>query len=187
MRVGSVILAAGEGKRFGGNKLTVKVKGREIILRVLDAVPTAERVIVAGKYWKEVIELLKDEVIIYNPRWKEGLSTSLKLGVQFFYSYDALLVLLGDMPLITRDLTAKIVSSYRDSCSAVVPTYKGEWGNPVLLGKPLFDEVLKLTGDVGAKAILPKRKDVCEVEVGKEVLIDVDRESDLALISEMLT
>ncbi len=187
MKIGSVILAGGEGSRFGGNKLMAKLKGREVILRVLDAVPTKDRVVIVGKYWRELVELLKDEVVIYNPRWKEGMSTSLKLGIQFFYSYDAILVFLGDMPLITREIANKVISSYRESCSAVVPTYRGEWGNPVLLTKVLFDEVMGITGDVGAKVILKKRKDVCTIEEGREVLIDVDRDSDLASISEMLT
>ncbi|AWR93369.1 nucleotidyltransferase family protein [Acidianus brierleyi] len=187
MTIASIILAGGEARRFGKNKLIEKINGKEIILRVLDAVPTEERAIIVGKYWEDILKLIQNEIIIYNPFWKSGLSSSLKLGIKFFYNYEAVMVFLGDMPLITKDISNRIIKSFKDMCVAIVPTYSGIWGNPVILRKNLFDDIMQLTGDKGAKDILKTKKNICTVEIGKEVLTDVDTESDLSLISEKQT
>ncbi len=187
MIIASIILAAGEARRFGKNKLIEKINGKEIILRVLDAVPTEDRAIIVGKYWEDILKLIQNEIVIYNPFWKKGLSSSLKLGIKFFYNYDAIMVFLGDMPLITRGISTKIIKSFKDTCVAIVPTYSGVWGNPVILGKSVFDDIMLLSGDKGAKEILKTKKNVCTIEIGKEVLTDVDTESDLFLISEKQT
>jgi molybdenum cofactor cytidylyltransferase len=183
MTIASIILAGGEAKRFGKNKLVEKINGKEIILRVLDAVPTEDRAIIVGKYWEDILKLIQNEIVIYNPFWRNGLSSSLKLGIKFFYNYDAVMVFLGDMPLITKDISRKIIQSFEETCIAIVPTYSEIWGNPVILRKNIFDEIMQLSGDKGAKDILKKKKNVCTIEIGKEVLTDVDTESDLSLIS----
>ncbi|WP_243677810.1 NTP transferase domain-containing protein [Vulcanisaeta distributa] len=78
------------------------------------------------------------------------------------------------------------MSAYRDGCSAVVPTHNGVRGNPVLIHRTLFPELMRLSGDVGAREILRGRADVCTVECGPEVLIDIDTASDLARILNMV-
>ena len=180
MRIGAVILAAGEARRFGSNKLIQKVEGVPIIKRVIEAAKGLDRVIVIGKYYDELMKLLEDEIVIYNPFWKEGISSSLKLGIRFFQDYDGVIVLLGDMPLVTKDTVSRIISNFSADCDMVVPTYMGKRGNPVLLNRSTFGLVMKLEGDIGARAILDKVKKVCYVECGKEVIIDVDTPSDLA-------
>lgn len=184
--IGVLVLAGGEGSRFKGNKLLAKIGDTPVLGWVLNALPS-ERVIVAGRYAPEIINHFPEEVILYNPHWKEGISASLKLGIRFFKDTDGVLVALGDMPLITRDTVNKILSSFYPSCNAVIPVHKGEWGNPVLLSRKLFDQVEKLTGDVGAKVILKKSSDLCFVECGEEVLIDVDTEADLIEVSRRLS
>ncbi|BCS92765.1 Molybdenum cofactor guanylyltransferase [Metallosphaera sp. J1] len=184
--IGILVLAGGEGSRFRGNKLLAKIKDVPVLGLVLNALPR-ERVIVAGKYAPEIIAQFPDEIILYNPYWKNGISTSLKLGIRYFRDSEGVLVVLGDMPLITKDTISKILNHFSPSCSAVVPVHEGEWGNPVLLSKKLFDQVDNLTGDVGAKNILKKRSDLCFVECGEEVLIDVDTEADLIEVSRRLS
>ncbi|QKR01103.1 nucleotidyltransferase family protein [Metallosphaera tengchongensis] len=184
--IGAVILAGGDSTRFGKNKLLVKLKGVPILLRVISAIPQP-RIIVAGKYAVDIIAQFPDEIVIYNPNWTLGMSTSLKLGLRYFQDKDGVLVALGDMPLLTREIVEKIVSSYTNNCVAVVPTYKGKWGNPVILSRALFSEVEKLQGDVGAKNILRRKmENICFVETGEEVLIDVDTEADLVEVSRRL-
>ncbi|EZQ10841.1 4-diphosphocytidyl-2C-methyl-D-erythritol kinase [Candidatus Acidianus copahuensis] len=178
MKIGAVILAAGEGKRFGSNKLLANIKGKVVVQYVLDAV-NMERVIVVGKYAKDLVEVIKNDVVIYNPRWSEGISTSLKLGIRFFLDYDGVLVALGDMPFITRETVNSITSKFSNECEAVVPTYRGMWGNPVILSKSLFPDVMKIEGDIGAKVVLRQREKICKVELGEEVVKDIDTISDL--------
>lgn len=179
MRIGAIILAAGEANRFGSNKLIKEVYGVPIIRRVVSAVEGIDKVIVVGKYYQELMRILEDQVVLYNPYWSKGMSTSLKLGIRFFQDYDGVIVLLGDMPFITRDTVNRIIQSFTVDCDMVVPTHKGVRGNPVLLHKRTFPLIMNLEGDIGARAIMDKVKKICYVESGEEVLIDVDTPSDL--------
>jgi len=188
MRIGAVVLAGGEGRRFGGNKLIVKIGEKILIQYVLEALEGLERIIIAGKYVHDLISYLPSEIIVYNPFWSKGLSTSLKLGMRFFIDYDAIIVVLGDMPLITKETIKRIINAYNSNCKAVIPVHNRVFGNPVLIGKELYKEVEKIDGDIGARYIIRnlKKEEVCEVECGEEVLIDVDTPEDLALVSQKL-
>lgn len=184
MSIGAVVLAAGEGKRYGGNKLIAEFKGKPIILRVIDALEGIERVVIVGKYAQELLPLLKNEIVIYNPYWEEGMSTSIKLGVKFFQEKDGILIVLGDMPLITKDTIQKIISAFREECEAVIPIHEGKQGNPVIISKKLYNKLFELQGDVGARYILKNLKNPCHVNAGKEVLVDIDTINDLLLFSQ---
>lgn len=89
MRIGAIVLAAGEGRRFGGNKLLVKIGGEPVILRVLKALNEFERVVIVGAYANELMPYLSNEIVIYNPHYRDGMSTSIRLGLRFFQDYDA--------------------------------------------------------------------------------------------------
>ena len=186
MKIGAVVLAAGEGRRFGGNKLLVTVGGEPVITRVLRALDGIERVVVVGAHVEELMQYLRSEVVIYNPNYREGMSTSIKLGLRFFQDYDAVLIVLGDMPLITRETINKIINTYHEGCTAVIPTHKGLRGNPVLIHRSLFNELMRLKGDVGARELLRDRADVCYVECGPEVIMDIDTLDDLARIERII-
>ncbi|GAB6947229.1 nucleotidyltransferase family protein [Vulcanisaeta sp. JCM 16161] len=174
------------GRRFGGNKLLVKIGGEPVILRVLKALNEFERVVIVGAYANELMPYLSNEIVIYNPHYRDGMSTSIRLGLRFFQDYDAVLVVLADMPLITNEVVSRIVGAYRDGCSAVAPMHNGVRGNPVLIHRALFPELMRLSGDVGAREILRGRADVCVVECGPEVLIDIDTVNDLARVLNMV-
>ncbi|MFP3204459.1 MAG: nucleotidyltransferase family protein [Metallosphaera yellowstonensis] len=186
MDVGTVVLAAGEGKRFGRNKLLMTVGGKTIIEWAISALPRP-RVVVVGRYAIELFPVLKSEVVIYNPNWANGMSTSLKLGVRFFQDMDGILVALGDMPLVSEGVVKRMLEAYSSSCLAVVPTYEGKLGNPVILSKKLFPEIWKLEGDTGARKIIRNVKEICLVQGDEGVLIDVDTEADLAEVSRRLS
>jgi len=186
MKIGAVVLAAGEGRRFGGNKLLVTVDGEPVITRVLRALDGIERVVVVGAHVEELMQYLRSEVVIYNPNYREGMSTSIKLGLRFFQDYDAVLIVLGDMPLITRETINKIINAYHEGCTAVIPTHRGLRGNPVLIHRSLFNELMRLRGDVGARELLKGRADVCYVECGPEVIMDIDTLDDLARIERII-
>ncbi|WP_197721542.1 nucleotidyltransferase family protein [Sulfodiicoccus acidiphilus] len=177
--VGAVVLAGGEGRRFGSNKLLVDVDGRPLLWWVLEAVSHLDRVVVVGKYYREIIAAFPSEVAIYNPRYSEGMSSSVKLGLNFFARKEAILFVPGDMPLLRRDTVNRILSATSPECDAVVPVHEGTRGNPVLIMKRLFPELLLISGDVGARNVINRHK-ACYVECGREVIIDVDYPTDLS-------
>jgi molybdenum cofactor cytidylyltransferase len=90
------------------------------------------------------------------------------------------------MPLITRETINKIINTYHEGCTAVIPTHKGLRGNPVLIHRSLFNELMRLKGDVGARELLRDRADVCYVECGPEVIMDIDTLDDLARIERII-
>jgi molybdenum cofactor cytidylyltransferase len=182
VKVGAVLLAAGGSKRFGGNKLLQLVEGEPIILRSLRALEGLERVVVVGARYMEIMRYLEGEVVIYNPRWSEGLSTSVKLGLRFFCSYDAVVFHLADMPLVTKHTITKLLQNVRDECDAVVPIHAGKKGNPVVITKRIFPLAESIKGDVGFREVLAQVR-VCEVTTGPEVLLDVDTPDDLSRLS----
>ncbi|MEM0130655.1 MAG: nucleotidyltransferase family protein [Saccharolobus sp.] len=181
MIIGVIVLAAGEGKRFGGNKLITKINNEPLIIRTIRIYENLEKVIVVGKYANELLPLLTDYIVIYNPYWKEGISTSIKLGIRFFVNYDGVIIALGDMPFVSKEDVKKIISTFNPNCKAVIPTYNGQRGNPVLLSRDLFQEINKLSGDIGARIIINKlnESEICFVECSEGVLIDIDKKEDL--------
>ncbi|WP_338603473.1 NTP transferase domain-containing protein [Sulfolobus tengchongensis] len=181
MNIGVLILAAGEGKRFGGNKLIAKIDDTPIIIRTIRIYDNFEKVVVIGKYVNELIPLLTDQIVIYNPFWREGMSTSIKLGLRFFRNYDGVIIALADMPFVSKEDVKKIVDGFKPKCKAVIPVHNGKRGNPVLISKYLFEEMEKISGDVGARVILNKLKEdeLCFVECSEGVLIDIDKKDDL--------
>jgi molybdenum cofactor cytidylyltransferase len=187
MLIGAIVLAAGEGKRFGGNKLLIKINNKFIIQYVLEALEDLERVIVVGKYAEDFIKILNNEIIVYNPYWKYGMSSSIKLGLRFFLNYDGVIIALGDMPLITRELIKNLVNNYSVECLAIVPKYKEVLGNPVLISKKIFHKLNELSGDIGARVIIRNLKEgLCYIDADESVTIDVDKPEDLVLVSQKL-
>ena len=83
LRIGCVVMAAGTGRRFGGDKLGSVVDGKSLIRRALEAVPTGEffRVIVVTSH-DEVKECAKNFhfTVIDNPHPDWGQSYSIRLG-----------------------------------------------------------------------------------------------------------
>jgi len=114
------------------------------------------------------------------PDFAEGMSASLKAGVAVVPAEcGAAMICLGDMPFVrprTFDLLAKAYDPV-SGLAALFPTHEGKRGNPVLLARPLFADILRLSGDQGARALLgaiPER--VGEIAVDDPgVLRDVDR------------
>jgi molybdenum cofactor cytidylyltransferase len=89
------------------------------------------------------------------------------------------------MPEITPQLIDRLIEAWavRGRPAAVVPTYDGRRGNPVLLSAALAPEISKLWGDTGAGALLRARSDVHELPVTvASILADVDTPEALAAL-----
>ena len=118
---------------------------------------------------------------IVNPRFADGLSTSLQAGIQALDTdVDGVLVILADMPSITAANIAKLTDAFKHAgATAVVrASDHGKRGNPVILPRSVFGEVMKLRGDVGAKPIVEGFEGrVIDVEIGAAASQDVDTEA----------
>jgi molybdenum cofactor cytidylyltransferase len=191
-RVVAIVLAAGTGSRMGRNKMLVDFKGRPMLLSTLDNVMASgvdEVVVVTGHELEKVAPLLTGLKIktAHNPEYASGLSSSLRIGVQAAGTADAVVVCLGDMPRVAPDVIDRMIAAFNpvEHRSIVVPTCKGEFGNPVLWGSEHFQRLISLSGDRGARSLIGDLKsEATEVEVGTDgVLRDADTPEALAALA----
>jgi molybdenum cofactor cytidylyltransferase len=190
MTIAALVLAAGRSTRMGSNKLLEHLNDRPLVRHVVDAALASQArpvVVVTGHQEREIRKALGscDVSYISNPHYAEGLSTSLKAGMASLPSTcEGVLILLGDMPLIDSSLLNHMIEQFKAAPSALafVPTYKGAWGNPVMLTRRLFDQVASLEGDAGARKLLAAHRDsVIEVPVESDsIFLDLDTPEALA-------
>lgn len=184
MTVAALILAAGRSTRFGAdNKLLAMLEGRPLLQHVIEAVSQAgfaPPLVVTGHEAEAVAAIAKANGagVIHNSGYAEGLSTSLKVGIAALpAACEAALVLLGDMPRVKPDTLKALrdAAQANPQAMAVIPAFRGEWGNPVLLRSALFPAVMALTGDQGARKLLAARSDCVVVAVDDPgILADID-------------
>ena len=164
--ISAILLAAGQSKRMvGENKLTKKIRGIPLIkhsVKNILASSVDELIVVLG-YQKEIIEKLidKNEKIkfVFNNNFESGMASSIKTGLNnLSEKTEAFFICLGDMPMINQDVYNQLIRS-RNNKEIIVPTYKGQQGNPILFSKSMKSIIISIEGDIGAKKILEQNKD----------------------------
>jgi molybdenum cofactor cytidylyltransferase len=190
-----VVLAAGGSTRMGRPKQLADLDGRPLLAHVLAAVATApvDRVVVAlGGAAGEVldrVDLGRAEPLVVEG-WAEGMGHVLASTLaQAGDGWEAVVVLLGDQPLVTAGAVARLVEAWRAGAGpAVTATYGGRPGHPKLFDRRLLPDLLGLTGDTGARDLLAAHPDrVHRVEVGDLGSdADIDVEADLERVGAML-
>lgn len=186
--ISGIILAAGAAQRMGQQKLLLDLKGKPILQWVLEAALSSEldEVVCVVRELKEIQQgiSLKHEKLGWavNERAAEGQSTSVIAGLKAINPQsEAALFLVGDQPLVKRDLIDGLIDLFRKTAALIVaPTFQGQTRNPVLFRKDLFPEFLKLTGDRGGRRLIEKYKDkVAFLKWNdKAPFLDVDRWED---------
>lgn len=192
-RIAVVLLAAGRSSRMGlENKLTLEFRGRPMVRWAAEAALASvakELIVVTGHEADKVTSVLKGAPAkyVHNPDFADGLSTSLATGLTALKrdhsDIDGAIILLGDMPGVNAADLDQLISAFDpdEGRAIVVPTVKGQRGNPVLWGQAFFDDLCALHGDVGARHLIGEHDDVVvEVELGREVLEDIDTPEALA-------
>ncbi len=189
----AIVLAAGRSTRMGGpNKLLVPIDGRPMVRHAVEAALAAgigEIVVVTGHMREEVEAALSGLPVrfVHNPRFAEGLSTSLKAGVKALSrDVDGAFVLLGDMPRIRPEHLRALAAAFEPAAGRgiVVPVRDGQRGNPVLWGRAFFATFEGLAGDTGARGLIDGFPEaVAEVPMPDAAsLVDVDTPEALATL-----
>ena len=174
--ISAILLAAGQSKRMDGeNKLTKEIQGIPLIkhsVKNILASSINELIIVLG-HQREIIEKLidKNEKIkfIFNKDFESGMASSIKTGLDnLSEKTEAFFICLGDMPMVSHDIYDQLIKS-KNNREIIVPTYKGQQGNPVLFNKSMKEKIMGITGDVGAKKILELNKDkILNLEINNQ-------------------
>ena len=193
--VAAVILAAGEGKRYGGPKALINLDGDLLVdraVRVARKAGCAPVVVVLGAAADEVARTaaLDHAVVLVNDDWQTGMASSLRCGLAAVSDHraPAAVILLVDQPGVGVATLRRLVKAWRDGARAAVASYAGESRNPVLLDASTFAEVAaSAEGDVGARVWLRTHpEDVCAVacdDLGSD--IDIDTPADLDRLRAM--
>ncbi|HET7584419.1 MAG TPA: nucleotidyltransferase family protein [Gemmatimonadaceae bacterium] len=191
--IAAIVLAAGGARRFGSQKLLAPLGGETVVHRTVRTVLDAsvdDVVVVIGHEGDAVQRALADLPVrtVPNARWEEGMSASIAAGVSALHpDVAAAFVVLGDQPAIQPAVLALMLERRRAAgggVTIVAPVYRGVQGNPVLFGADVFAELLALTGDRGARAVLerdPAR--VAAVAIDQEMPGDVDVPADLTRLA----
>lgn len=158
-----LVLAAGEGRRFGGPKAPVIIAGERLVdraVRVLREGGCDPVYVVLGAWDGDV----QGAIVVANPDWAEGMGSSLRVGLEAVDA-DRVVVTLVDLPGLTGEAVARLVASPARIAQA---SYAGERGHPVLFGREHVDGVRQVAqGDRGARDYLRAHADeVTLVEVG---------------------
>ena len=190
-KVAAIVLAAGRSSRMAPrNKLLEPFAGEPVIVGVVRAALNSGAspvIVVTGHAAPRIAEGLHgfDVTLVYNPRFADGMSTSLNAGIAALREdHDGALVMLGDMPqVVPADLRALLAAfaAANDRRAICVPVRAGRRGNPVLWGAAYFPAIMQIAGDVGAKHLLATcARDVIEVPAESDgVLADIDVPADL--------
>ena len=190
MGISAVVLAAGRSTRMGEPKQLLRLSGCLMLEQTLENVRAGgvdEVVLVLGfateAIRRELSEPLLDGVrVVVNENYESGMASSLRAGLAAVSpAMDAALIVLADQPFVRPETLRGILDVHRNSgAKIVVPLYKGQRGNPVLLDRSLFAEAMALEGDIGCRAIFASHADAMayfEVD-DPAILADIDTRED---------
>jgi molybdenum cofactor cytidylyltransferase len=186
-----IVLAAGLSARLGRAKQLIDVGGRPMLARVLGAALSSALdavVLVLGHEADGIRVALVEDLsdprlrILQNPKYREGMSSSLRVGLlPLTDDFPSVMFLLGDQPFMDARtinlLLERFWSSDKDIC---IPVCRGRRGNPAVFSRRFYGEILKLTGDRGARDIIrANREQVLQVEIqDSRCFLDIDNEED---------
>ena len=200
--LGIVLLAAGEGRRYGSNKLLETINGRRLFEYAADAVSglswsvSSDRNISCGKKkmlsnfpafivtgYDEIADYCESKgfVTVRNDHPELGISESLKLGLDaartLYPGIDGILFAVCDQPGLTADSFMRLINGYSSSDKGLACMGQGEnmLGNPCIFSRKYFDDLMRLTGDTGGKRVIMAHKDdLSVVYAGDNELKDID-------------
>ena len=184
--IAAIVLAAGLSRRMGQAKLLMPVGGRPIIRYVVESVLAggvdSVWVVTGPDVEPTEAALAGFEVqIVVNPAPEEGQAGSVRTGIAALPpSVDAVLIALGDQPSLAPSIIPALLAARRTTPKLIVaPRYRDGQGNPVLFKREIFPELLRLTGDQGARPIIQKEPARVEwVELDLPMPPDVDTPDD---------
>lgn len=184
----SLLLCGGLGTRFGGPKLLVPVEGVPMAVRSARALlaGTGDALAVVREGDEALARLLREAgcEVLASDRCALGMGASLAAAVGATRTAAGWLVALGDMPAIAPDTHAAVRRALEAGAlvAAAVDAASGKRGHPVGFGRLLGDELARLDGDLGGRAVVKRHEaDLVAVPVADAgIFRDIDTPGDLA-------
>lgn len=191
MKVGCIIMAAGQSVRFGGNKLLHPLAGIPLLSHVLRRLPRARFYrLMAVVSSQAVADLCREEGVPFLLYGGGPQSDTIRLGVREMEGLDGCMFLMGDQPLCSQDSIERMLDTFQQEPRCVVRlSFQGCACSPVLFPSHYFPALMALTGEEGGMAVLREQKpDVRLVEARQEYeLWDSDTLQDIHRLEACLT
>ena len=193
------MLAAGDSRRLPGPKQLLRFHGQTLLrhaARTAVAAGCGPVAVVLGA--PDLAQQLRFELvdlhltIVENPRWKDGMSGSIRAGLDALErpggdeggGIDAVLITTCDQPHVTPKLLGRMAAEWRAACApAVACEYAGTVGVPALFGRALFAELRALEHDQGAKRVLEKHLERVRRVPFEPAAVDIDTPEDVSKLS----
>ena len=220
LEIAMIMLAAGNSRRFGANKLLYEIDGIPMYRHVLEQLDDTKKkieniyseysditednnndnnsdivqlnnlyrnnitakiicnIIVITQY-DAIAEAVKTKEIqvLYNPHPEDGISSSVKIGLNASLDADAVLFTVSDQPWLTSETICELIHVFLNTSKGIAcVSCQGKMGNPCIFDRKYYNELLSLEGDKGGKKVIMKHLDdtqVYEIEEGRE-LEDID-------------
>ncbi len=197
MRLGAVLLAAGEAKRMNGiNKLALEMQGVPLLKRALISLSGAgvdEVAVVLGHHAEALEPLVRDfpVTVVRNDRYRDGQMTSVHAGLAALPGpFDAMLVCLADQPLLNAQDIQALIGAFkkRDKGIAVVPRVNGERGNPIVLDWAAREEILGGDANLGCRQFIERNPGrVASFDTANDhYVVDIDSQEDIRALEARL-
>jgi molybdenum cofactor cytidylyltransferase len=186
VHISILLLAAGASTRFGSPKQLLPFRGKPLIRHLAEVAIQSKAntiYVVLGAQAEKIGQELSGLAvqIIINEQWQEGIGSSLRAGVQALpETTEAVLIMLGDQPLVTSDHLNSIIETHQSTGKAIVASaYAESLGVPVLFARRFFPELQRLSGDRGARQIIQNHSAEVAGIPFPDGVVDIDTTSDL--------
>jgi molybdenum cofactor cytidylyltransferase len=193
--VAAVVLAAGSSSRMGENKLLFDLGGETVVRRAVSRAVAAglDPVIAVLGYEAERVRRELDGLepscrIAVNPDFERGINSSLKTGIAAVPATAvAAVVMLADMPFVTAEMLAELVTRYRASdAPLVISDYDGVNAPPMLYDRALFEELRVMEGEgCGRQVVRRHQASAVVVPLPVAALTDLDVPRDYEMIRSL--
>jgi CTP:molybdopterin cytidylyltransferase MocA len=194
LRIGAVLLAAGEGRRMGGvAKPLIRLQGVPLIARHLVAMSACgvdEVVVVTGHAREAVEEQVRRFIVTlaHNEAYAEGQDGSVRIGLAALQGpFDAVFVALADQPLIGGGDLTELISAFkkRPGGHIVVPTVDGQRGNPILLDGVAMARILAGDTKAGCRHLIDREPALVHVHqtANTRFVTDLDTVEDVEALA----
>ena len=195
LRIGAVLLAAGEGVRMGGvAKSLIKLQGVPLINRQLIALSGAgvDEVVVVTGHARDAVEAQIQSfpvTLAYNPDYTSGQQSSVRVGLSALNgNFDAVFIVLADQPLIgAADLTELIAAFKKRAAGHVlVPVVNGQRGNPIVLDATARADILASGTNMGCRHLIERQPELVFVHetLNTRFITDLDTPDDVQKLAQ---
>lgn len=194
-RVGCVVLAAGEGRRYSPerHKLLTLFEGKLLLQRAIDAASTSRAMsstLVVGAHAQRLLDMVDTRrcAVAINSQWPEGIASSVRSGLANHLADEACIFMVADQPFVSAADLDQIIALHLADREAIVALKSQEiWGTPMLFPRRFYKALMQLRGDAGAKRLAQRHPGRLHFAAALSpfAFVDVDTLADMKRLDQM--